>query len=228
MNENISQSENNDQHKGLAMLLTVIATVLAAVLAALQSDASIRSDVGNRDSQYLAILASGELDRAGLEGSYEMSVFGDYLKNLQETTVYQLTALQQQQDGDKTSAQTTLLADSAQARADTSKKFSILYNDPRYMPATADGQPDAQKYILDLNSKANDIVAQQNKASDEYHRWNNKSDSYVTALTILAFAFFLFGLAQVVKNIRVRLAFIILGGLVLGVCLMITAVNLTA
>ncbi len=228
MSEHISQPENNDQYKSLSMLLTVVATVMAAVLAALQADASIRSDVANRDSQYLAILASGELDRAGLEGSYEMSVFGDYLKNLQETTVFQLTALQQQQDGNKSFGQTTLLADSAQARADASKKFSVLYNDPRYMPATADGQPDAQKYISDLNSKANDIVTQQNKASDEYHRWNNKSDSYVTALTILAFAFFLFGLAQVVKNNRMRLAFIILGGLVLGICLMITAVNLIA
>ncbi|MCL4530531.1 MAG: hypothetical protein M1282_14095, partial [Chloroflexi bacterium] len=130
MNENISQPENNDRYKSLAMLLTVLATVLAAILAALQADASVRSDVANRDSQYLAILASGELNRAGLEGSYEMSVFGDYLKNLQTSTVFQLTALQQQQAGDKTSAQTTLLADTAQARADAARKFSVLYNDP--------------------------------------------------------------------------------------------------
>ena len=65
MNEPIppqqQHTESAERYKNLIVLLTVFTTVLAAVLAALQADANIREGVANRNSQYLAILASGEL-----------------------------------------------------------------------------------------------------------------------------------------------------------------------
>lgn len=221
--------QSSDKYKNLIVVLTVFTTVLAAVLAALQADASIRQAIANRDSQYLAIQASGELHRSGLEANYEFSVFGDYMKNLQESTVLQLTALEQEQDGDAAAAKATNeLADIAQARADAAVKFSTLYSDPRYAPQGDDIMPQAEQYIIDINAKSNEIVAQQNEAADAYDRWNRKADSYVTALTILAVAFFLFGLAQAVKNARMRLAFATFGIIVILFTLFVSAITLVA
>jgi multidrug transporter EmrE-like cation transporter len=225
----VQEERSSEKYKTLIVILTVFTTVLAAVLAALQSDASIRADIANRDSQYLAIQASGELHRAGLEANYEFTVFGDYLKNLQESTILQLTALEQEQKGEDDAANATNeLAGIAQARADAGMKFSALYSDPRYAPQGDDIMPRAEQYIIDINAKSNEIVAQQNESADAYARWNRKADSYITALTILAVAFFLFGLAQAVKNAQMRLAFAVFGTFVILFSLFVSIITLIA
>lgn len=235
MNESMEVSktqeeQGSDKYKSIIVVLTVFTTVLAAVIAALQADASIRADIANRDSQYLAIQASGELHRTGLEANYEFNVFGDYLKNLQEATILQLTALEQEQKGNGDAAKATNeVAAIAQARADAGMKFSALYNDPRYAPKGGDdSMPKADQYIIDLNAKSNEIIVKQNDEADAYARWNRKADSYVTALTILAVAFFLFGLAQAVNASRMRLAFSGLGILVILFSLLVSAIALIA
>lgn len=223
----VQEEPTSNRYKTLIVVLTVFTTVLTAVLAALQSDASIRADIANRQSQYLAIQASGELHRAGLEGNYEFNVFGDYLKNLQEATVLQLTALEQEQEGRKDSAKITReQADIAQARADAGVKFSALFSDPRYAPASDADMPKADQYLLDLSAESNEIVAQQNAAADDYAKWDRKSDSYITALTILAVAFFLFGLAQAVKSARMRLTFAVFGTVIILFTLFYTFITL--
>ena len=123
---------------------------------------------------------------------------------------------------------TNELADIAQARADAAVKFSTLYTDPRYAPQGDDIMPKAEQYVADTNARANEIVAQQNKSADVYNRWNRKADSYVTALTILAVAFFLFGLAQAVKNARMRLAFAVFGTIVILFALFVSVITLIA
>jgi hypothetical protein len=205
----------------------VFTTVLAAVLAALQADANIRADITNRNSQYLAVLASGELHRAGLESNYEFNVFGDHLKNLQETTILDLTALEQEQNGDNDAAQASReLSALSRAQAEVGEKFSIFYTDTRYAPQSENDLPKAEQYIMDVMEKSNEIVAQQNEAADAYHAWNRKADSYITALTVLAVAFFLFGLAQALKDVRVRLIFAVFGVVVILFSLLITTTTL--
>ena len=231
MNEPIppqqQHTESSERYKNLIVLLTVFTTVLAAVLAALQADANIREGVANRDSQYLAILASGELHRAGLESNYEFSVLGDYLQNLQEGTVLEITALEQETAGDEEAAQASReIAALSQARTGIGEKFSILYTDPRYAPQNDGDLPRAEQYITDVFERSNEIVAEQNKAADDYHNWGRKSDLYVTALTIIAVAFFLFGLAQALKETRLRLIFAVFGIAVIGISLFITVTTL--
>lgn len=222
-----SVPENTERYKNLVIILTVLTTVLAAVLAALQSDASIRADIANRDSQFYAIQVSGELHRVGLVTNYEFNVFGDYLTNLQQATVLELTALNQEQDGDAKAAQTTRdLAAVSQARANLGEKFSVFYTDPRYAPKEEGGLPNAEQYVTDLSAKMNEILAKQNAAADAYGKWNRKSDSYVTALTILAVAFFLFGLAQAVKSARMRLTFTSFGVVVIVISLLVSVFTL--
>ncbi|HMD81891.1 MAG TPA: hypothetical protein VKE92_11315 [Anaerolineales bacterium] len=223
----MNTQQNFDRYKNLIVVLTVFTTVLAAALAALQADASIRADIANRDSQYLAVLASGELTRAGLESNYELNVFGDYLKNLQQATVLELTALEQETDGNDEAAQASrALASISQSSADAGEKFSIFHTDPRYAPQSENDLPNAEQYLTDVFEKVNEIVAQQNEAADAYHVWDRKTDSYITALTVLAVAFFLFGLAQALKDVRVRLIFAIFGVVVIAFSLLITVTAL--
>jgi hypothetical protein len=212
MNEMQASSE---RYKTLIVVLTLITTVVTAIVATLQADANIRANSANRDSQFYAVLASGELHRSGLQSSYDMSTFAGVLRETQTSLMMQFTALQSEQDADKLGASiSNINAMAAQSRADKLTRFSILYTDPRYAPKTTDGTPDVQAYLADSNAKANEIVQKQNTASDEYHKWSSKADSYVGILTVMAVAFFLFGLAQALIG-RMRLVFAIFGGVIL-------------
>ena len=231
MNESIETPVNpqqtNDRYKSLIVVLIVFTTVLAAALAALQADANVRADIANRNSQYLTALVSAELTRGGFESNYELTVFGDYLKNLQEATVLELTALEQETDGNEDAAQATrALAAISQAGADIGEKFSIFYNDPRYAPQSENDLPNTDQYLTDVFEKVNELVDQQNEAADAYHAWDRKADSYITALTVLAVAFFLFGLAQALKDTRIRLIFAVFGVVVIAFSLLITVTAL--
>lgn len=219
--------QNTDQYKTLIVVLTILTTVLAAALAALQSDASIRADIANRDSQYLAILATGESTRAGLESNYELIVFGDHLKNLQESTILELTALEQEERGDSDAAQASRqLAGIAQAQALEGEKFSIFYTDPRYAPQNENDLPKMDQYGADVFQKAIELSLQQQDVAERYNIWDRKADSYITALTVLAVAFFLFGLGQALKEARLRLIFAAFGVVVIAFSLLITVTTL--
>ena len=207
--------ETPERYKTLIVVLTLITTVITAMIATLQADANIRANNANRDSQYYAILVSGELVRSGLQSSYDLNTFSKVLLEKQTTLMMQFTALQSEQSADKLgTALNNISALAAQARADKLSNFSIFYTDPRYAPKTTDGLPDAEAYLADISDEANKILEKQNAAADEYHKWNNKSDAYVGVLTVIAVAFFLFGLAQAVKG-SMRLVFAVFGLVIL-------------
>ncbi len=207
--------ETSERYKTLIVVLTLITTVITAMIATLQADANIRANNANRDSQYYAILVSGELVRSGLQSSYDLNTFSKVLLEKQTALMMQFTALQSEQSADKLgTALNNISALAAQARADKLTNFSVFYTDPRYAPKTTDGLPDAEAYLEDISDKANKILEKQNAAADEYHKWNNKSDAYVGVLTVIAVAFFLFGLAQAVKG-RMRLVFAVFGLVIL-------------
>lgn len=207
--------EPSERYKTLIVVLTMITTVITAIVATLQADANIRANTANRDSQYYAVLVSGELQRSGLQGNYDLNTFAKVVLERQTSLMMQFTALQSEQDGDKLgTALSNISAMAAQARADKLTSFSIFYTDPRYAPKTTDGLPDTEAYLADSSAKANEIVKKQNAAADDYHAWSSKADSYVGVLTTMAVAFFLFGLAQALTG-RMRLVFAIFGTIIL-------------
>ena len=207
--------EAPERYKTLIVVLTLITTVITAMIATLQADANIRANNANRDSQYYAILVSGELVRSGLQSSYDLNTFSKVLLEKQTALMMQFTALQSEQSSDKLgTALNNISALAAQARAEKLINFSIFYTDPRYAPKSTDGLPDAEAYLADISDEANKILEKQNAAADEYHKWNSKSDAYVGVLTVIAVAFFLFGLAQAVKG-RMRLVFAVFGLVIL-------------
>jgi hypothetical protein len=210
--------ENPERWKNLIVVLTIINTVIVAIIAGLQADAGIRASAANRDSQYYATLASGELVRQGLQSSYDFATFARVIQHTQESLIMQFSALSLQSNGTNDTAATTLQALVAQARADQALAFSIFYNDPRYAPTSDGDVPALQQYIDDQAAIANAIVEKQNAASDDYHKWNKKGDGYLAVLTVLAVAFFLLGLGQSVNRPRLRLFFAICGALIMLIC----------
>jgi hypothetical protein len=120
----------------------------------------------------------------------------------------EFTALELEKNGeDENAARLRSQSQVAQARSEKGVSLSLLYSDPRYAPAEPDGLPDLEAYLADQSKTPNDLVAEQNAATDEYHKWNAKADSYIAVLTVLAIAFFLLGLAQ--SGVRMRLFFAI-------------------
>lgn len=194
--------------KKLILVLIVLNTLLGAVVAYLQTDASIRTSQANIDSQYYSILASGELIRQSIQSSYDMATYGEVIKNTQEYLVFQVSALDEEIKGNTTGSELAYLQSSIhQARSEQAKVLSLFYSDPRYAPNSVDQPPNIQAYFDNQISVVNSLVTKQNIASDDYHLWNKKSDTYVAILTILAIAFFLLGLGQsLTSKVRLLLA----------------------
>lgn len=205
MNGNVANA-NTDRFRVIVLVLTLINTIFAAALSGLQVDANIRADRANRDSQYYALLAANEVVRFGHQGDYDAKLFATLINQAQQSTILELTALELEQAGeDERAAALLSQSQAAQARSDRGTALSIFYTDPRYAPTEPDGLPDPVAYLEDLSKLANELTEKQNIASDEYHRWDSKADSYIAVLSILAIAFFLLGLAQ--STVRMRLFF---------------------
>jgi hypothetical protein len=205
MNE--TATSNTDRFRVVVLVLTLINTIFAAALSGLQVDANIRADRANRDSQYYALLAANELVRHGHQSAYDLELFANTVQDTQKALVMEFTALEMQQDGeDKNAAQLLVQSQVAQARADKGTTLSRLYSDPRYAPTEADGIPNLEAYLTDWSKVPNELVAKQNAASDDYHKWNKKADGYVAVLTVIALAFFLLGLAQSTSRMRLFFA----------------------
>jgi hypothetical protein len=200
MNESMPSSE---RFRVFVLVLTLINTIFASALSGLQVDANSRADKANRESQEYAVLTSRELVRMGHQGDYDLELFANTINYAQQATVMELTALELEEAGDGESAtKLRSLAQIAQARSDQGISLSLLYSDLRYAPTESGGIPDLEAYLADQSKLSNELVAKQNAASDEYHRWDKKADSYIAVLSILAIAFFLLGLAQFAARMR--------------------------
>src|SRR3990170_2136991 len=198
----------HDRSRNVIVVFAVLATALTTIVAGLQTDASIRANQANRDSQLHAIRLMGTLQRTGLSSAYELAGL-----RLQE------------QGNDAGAARAMLRAQAAQARARAQQDASILYQDPRYGPATPDGAPDLETYIADLTSQTEILLQEQNTAADDFQRWNRKADAYVGALTLFATALFLLGLAQALVG-RLRLFFALAGTFAAGAAVLWAALIL--
>jgi hypothetical protein len=150
------------------------------------------------------------------------------LTNSQESLVSQYSALQRQKVGDQQGFKgLTLQGQISQARAERARTLSVLMINPAYAPASGQDSPNTTAYLADEQAPAQALLHKQNNASDAYHRWNNKSDSYVTVLTVLALAFFLLGVAQMVRPVlRLSFAYFAIG--VMGIAILWSVILLVA
>lgn len=216
---NKSDISNPERGKTLVLVLTLLNTVLIAAISALQVDANIRANQANRDSQYDAVQFTGSLIQAGARSDYDLNTYSMLLTNSQEALVAEYTAMQRQNANDQQGFEAlTLESQIYQAQADRVGSLSFLMIDPAYAPASGQMAPNITGYLSDLNSYSLELVQKQNDASDAYHRWSNKSDSYVAVLTVLAIAFFLLGIAQMAQpSVRLLFSLFAIGVICIGI-----------
>lgn len=209
-----------DRSRNVIVLFAVFTTVAATLVAGLQTDASIRANQADRDSQLHAIRLMGNLQRTGLSSAYELAGLARITSDQIEALALELAGIRLEQQGDGEGAsRASLRAQAAQARADAQQDASILFQDPRYSPATSDGVPELGIYLADLARESEVLLEEQNAASEDFHRWDQKADAYVGVLTLLATALFLLGLAQALLS-RLRLFFAVVGAVAAGAAIL--------
>lgn len=208
-----------ERGKTLVLVLILLNTVLVAAISALQVDATIRANQANRDSQYFAIQVTGSLIQASARFDYDTHTYSKLLSNTLEALAAEYSAAQRQTAGDQQGFEAmTLESQFYRAQAERAKSLSILMTDPDYAPTSDQAKPNFNTYMSDLYSYSKELVKKQNDASDAYHRWNNKSDSYVAILTVLAVAFFLLGVAQMTQpGVRFLFSIFAIGVIGIGV-----------
>ena len=225
---NTSATLSPERGRTLVLVLALINTVLASLVTALQVDATIRSNQALRSSQVYAVQVSGDLVRYSTQADYDLNTYALMLTNSQESLVAQFSALKRQETGDQQGYEAlTLQGQISQAQADRARSLSVLMINPAYAPASSQDSPNTTAYLADQQAHSKVLLQKQNDASDAYHRWNNKSDSYVAVLTVLALAFFLLGVAQMVRPVlRLIFAYFAIG--VMGIAILWSLILLVA
>jgi len=209
---------NPETTKKLITVFSLIVTLLIAASGALEADASIRASNANRESQTLAHQVSQQLQRMGFEEMYEFNTMIMVLtETIHSLAINGMTSILEGSADQQTITFLKQEAAVADARDTKLKLLSKLYNDPQYAPATPDGLPKINQFLNDLNKNLAENGKAQNDASDRYARFDGKSSTYTSIISILSVNLFLLGLAQVISN-RLR---IILGLL----CLFITSIS---
>jgi tetratricopeptide (TPR) repeat protein len=178
---------DEERFKRLIALVIAVVTVISAGIAFLQSDASARDDRANRDTKRYATEAMGR------------KVSGDARVNFDYNSAYQSWY------------ELDTLASSANSRGDeaAAKRYTKLRDQMTGLsPLLAapyfnagQGQPNISRYEADVYLV--EIAALNEKfsaASNVKDAWDSKANGYVFHLTLLAVAFFLFGLSITIAN----------------------------
>lgn len=188
-------------NRTIAVLIAVV-TLITAIIAYLQSDAAARDDRANRDTKRYSIEAFGR------------KVSGDARVNYDYNTAYQNWY------------ELDLLADSARNRGDdeAAARYEALRDNtvqlspllhPPYFDAAAGGEPDiaryeADTYIVEITELRENFTA----ASAVKDAWDNKANTYIVHITLLAVCLFLFGLSTTISGQQTRWIFAGVGSVI--------------
>ncbi|MBC8160397.1 MAG: tetratricopeptide repeat protein [Roseiflexaceae bacterium] len=190
----LAKTFDDERFKRIVAVLIALLTVIAALIALLQSDASARDDRANRDTKRYATEAMGR------------KVSGDARVNFDYNSAYQAwyeldtLATSATSRGDDAAAQRYI------TQRDEMTSLSPLLAAQYFDPAT--GQPDvaryeADVYLVEMTTLNENFLA----ASVVKDGWDSKANAYVFHLTLLAVAFFLFGLSITIASSITRWIF---------------------
>jgi tetratricopeptide (TPR) repeat protein len=185
---------DEERFKRLLALIIALVTLITAGIALLQSDASARDDRANRDTKRYATEAMGR------------KVSGDARVNFDYNSAYQSWY-----ELDTLATSATSRGDEAAATRyttlrDAMTSLSPLLATPYFTPTLAQldtARYESDIYIVDIAALNEKFVA----ASSVKDAWDGKANGYVLHLTLLAVAFFLFGLSITIANSFTRWIF---------------------
>ena len=190
----LAKTFDDERFKRIVAVLIALLTVLAALIALLQSDASARDDRANRDTKRYATEAMGR------------KVSGDARVNFDYNSAYQAWY-----ELDTLATSATNRGDDEAAQRYTTQRDEMTSLSPLLAPQYFDpatGQPNVSRYEADVYLV--EITALNEKflaASVVKDGWDTKANAYVFHLTLLAVAFFLFGLSITIANSITRWIF---------------------
>lgn len=187
--------EDEEHFKQAAAVLIALVTLLAAVVALAQNDASARDDRANRLAQQAAIQRVGQ------------NVSGETQVNYAQDTAYrawdELNTL-------ALTAQTNSEEPVERRYRAVQQKIAGLtpYLAAPYFDPQTEQPPDTAKYEADTYLVQATALNERFEARfDTKLAWDEKANTYILHITILAVALFLFGLATTVSS-RVRFIFV--------------------
>lgn len=203
--------DNDDRFKQLIGILIALVTVLAALVGLLQNDAGARDDRANRQAQDYAFQAMGQRVSGVIRAGYAQ---GDAYRNWSELNTLALAA----ENVDDAAA-----ARRYQAVAERVAQLSQLLS-PDYLDPTT-GAPNIAKYEAHTYLVTVTALAERSSAWFVVKQaWDEKANTYVVHLTILAVALFLLGLATTISG-RVRWVFVAAGLLITLIALVWVAIT---
>lgn len=203
--------DNDERFKQLVGILIALVTVLAASVGLLQNDAGARDDRANRQAQDYAFQAMGQRVSGVIRAGYAR---GDAYRNWSELNTLALAA----ENVDDAAA-----ARRYQAVAERVTQLSPLLS-PDYLDPTTSA-PNVAKYEADTYLVTVTALAERSSAWFTVKQaWDEKANTYVVHLTILAVALFLFGLATTLSS-RVRWVFVTAGLLITLIALVWVAIT---
>jgi len=200
---------SSDRQKAIVAVLIAILTACAAIIAQLQSEAGDRDDRAGRDAKTYSLEAFGNRVRGDARTNYDYyGAYGQY----RELEV--LRQLAEERQDSKAARKYEEMRDTLM---DTSPLLSG--KDPggkRYFDPTSkdapDTEPDVGRYEADTFVVGVERTLQMYKAASFVKdAWDNKANTYVVHLTLLAVSLFLLGLAGTIATDATRVIFVVLG-----------------
>jgi len=220
--EAVIEEEPRNLFQKFVALLMILTIMLGAVVSFLQNDATVQQNKSTRQAQALAVELMGEIIRSGQQSAYDFQVFAEHLNFSQQSLAKQGTALELSGEGHSDLAlRYQADAEELNALAGGLKRHTALLSDPRYAPPSDGAAPNLQRYVDDSSKRAKDLLREQNAAADEIKRWSDKGTAYVSVITLLAVALFLFGLSLTVSS-RIKYLFVLIGVVVVAASLVWT------
>jgi hypothetical protein len=209
--EAVVEEEPRNLFQKIIVVFMVLTTLIGTGVSYLQHQATIEQNRSTRQAQALAVGLMGEIIRSGQLTAHDFWVFSEYLNNQQLSLVKQGAALELGgADQGNMALRYQDEAEKYSAVADQLKKYTVLLSDPRYAPAEAQGVPDLKLYADDAGRQAGVMLKEQNAAADAIQHWSDKGNVYVSVITLLAVALFLFGLSLTIGS-RVKYLFMLVG-----------------
>lgn len=200
-----------DFNKTIAVLIAVV-TLIAAIVAYVQSDAGGRDDQANRDGMRYMLEAFGG------------QVGGDARVNFDYNVAYQAYYEYNLLSASTANREDELASGNYAKLADDMVTLSPMLNSPYYDKA-ADEAPKVSTYEADTYLvKITSLLEKFTAASNVKDAWDNKANTYVVHLTMLAVSLFLFGLSTAISNGKTRWVFAG-GGTVITVIAVIWAIT---
>ena len=194
------QSFEKRSNKVIAILIALV-TVVIAVITYMQNDSAMRDDRANRDQKRYSLEAMS----ARITGDAQVNF--DYYRVYTLYKELDLLARSATEKGEK------YTADRYIKLRDRMKANSKLLAPP-YMNEK-DGTLELDKYEVDtFIQNATALNERFTAASDVKDIWDNKSNTYIIHLTLLAVSLFLFGMATTIASRFARILFSIVGSVV--------------